>query len=136
MDSGVSPGEAGGVIAGAIAILAALGKGMAWLLNWQGARADARAARLKVWEESLDRREREHREKTEGRLKAMESKVSAVSAALFEAIGELQRLDPASPVLAKARQVLQAEFPVDPELSDEMKALLRRLDGAREGDKP
>ena len=127
MDSGQF-GEAGGIFAGFTAALYALGKGIGWLLNYKGERDNQRSARLKAWEQSLDKRDREHREETDGRLRAMESKVSALSMALFEALGELQRLDPASPVLARASMVMKAEFPVEPDIPEEMKALLRRLD--------
>lgn len=126
--SELSVGEAGGIFAGAVAGLAALGKGLAWLLNWQNARSENREARLRQWEESLARREKDHREETEARLVAVEGKLTAVSAALFEAIGELQRLDPASPVLAHARLILQHAYPIQPDTPAEMKALLRRID--------
>lgn len=127
---GVSAGEVGGVFAGIVAGLAAIGKGIAWMLNWKDARENSRAARLHAWEQSLDRREKEHREETEARLGAVESKLSAVSMALFEAIGELQRLDPFSPILASARLVLQQAYPVDPDMPAEIKALIRRVDRA------
>lgn len=125
----LSAGEVGGVLAGAIAVLAALGKGLQWLFNWQGAREDSERARLQKWEEALDRRDKEQREQTDKRLHAMEKKVGVMSMALFEAIGELQRLDPASGVLVRARSVLQELYPADPKIPEEIKALVRRVDG-------
>lgn len=134
MDSGVSPNEAGGVFAGIVAALFALGKGLAWLLNWKDARDKSEAARLKAWQASLDRREKEQRAEAESRMAAFEDKLSAVSLVSFEMLGELQRLDPASPVLAHAREVLRAVFPVDPEPPEWLRSLVRRLDHPHEGD--
>lgn len=87
MDNGVSAGEIGGVVAGLVALLAALGKGAQWIFNWKGAREDARAARLKAWEDSLDRRERTHREETEHELE----QVSEALGKVREELGQLGR---------------------------------------------
>lgn len=130
MDNGVSAGEVGGIFAGIIALLASIGTAIRWLFNWRDARDRSQAARLKAWEESLDRREKEHRESTEQRLHAMERKLSAVTAALFETIAELQLLDAASPALAKAKIVLRQAYPLDVETPSDMQALIDRLDTA------
>ena len=58
-DPGSAAGEAGGIIAGAVAVLYALGKGTAWLLNWKDARAQSRAAKLQLWHDELAKREKE-----------------------------------------------------------------------------
>lgn len=128
MDNGVSPGEVGGVFAGVVALGAALGKAAKWLLNWQEAREKSNAARLRAWEKSLDRREREQRAETERRFHAMEEKVGMMASALFEAIAELQVLDPRSVALARAKIVLRKAFPVDEETPGNIEALVGRLD--------
>lgn len=129
IDSGVSPGEAGGVFAGLTAAAYAAGKAVAWLLNWQGQRSNRREDRLRRWETSLDERERKYRVDVEHRLAEVETRMSLVSAALFETLAELQRLDPASPAIAQAREALQRAYPVTPELPEDLRRLLRRLDG-------
>lgn len=127
-NGGVSVGEAGGVLAGVIALLAAMGKSFKELINWKDAREKSRAAELKAWEDSLARREKENRERTEDRLEAVESKLSLVTGALFDALGELHRLDPASPVLARAKQALQQAYPLDVDTPPDIQALVRRID--------
>lgn len=132
MDSGVSAGEVGGVFAGLVALLAALGKAGQWLINWKDARENSRAARLAAWEASLDRREQEHREQTVRELHAVNKKLSAVAGALFEALAELQRIEPANPMLVRAKLILREVYPVSPEMPDEMKAFVRRPEFDRE----
>lgn len=126
--SNFDAGDVGGIIGAIVSLLVAIGGGIAWLLNWKGAREKSQAARLKAWEQSLDRREKEQRQETEDRLRTFEDKLSAVSLVSFEMLGELQRLDPASPVLARAREVLRSVFPVDPDPPDWLRSLVHRLD--------
>lgn len=134
MDTGgVSPGEIGGVFAGIVALLATFGKGFAWLVNLKGARENSRAARLAAWEKSLDRREEEQRAEqararaeAEERMHTMERRMRLLSAALFEMVAEVQRLDPDSAALAKARGALIAAYPVEPELPEDMAWLAER----------
>jgi hypothetical protein len=127
-------GQAGGIFAGVIAALVAIGKGVGWLINWKGARERSEAARLRAWEQSLDRREQKQRMETEHRLAAFEDKLSAVSLVSFEMLGELQRLDPASPTLVRAREVLRKVFPVDPDSPEVLRTLVRRLDHPDKGE--
>ena len=98
-------GDYGGAFAGVVAALAALGKGLAWLLNWQGAREDRRAQRNAEWEASLTRREKEGREQLEAKFAAIEGRVAqletqneALAVSLTDVTDELRRIEPASPV--------------------------------------
>lgn len=148
MENGITPGEASGLFAGVVAFVYSLGKGLAWLLDWQGARTDKREASLRSAEEALWKREHEYQQQLEARLSAMEAKLadvkkahaedlgklSRVTEALFECWAELHRYAPASPILVQARVALRDAFPVEPEMPEEIRALLRRIDS--EGDKP
>ncbi len=128
---GVSAGEVGGIIAGIVAALAALGKGIQWLVNWRDARADTRAAKLNRWYEELqgreakiEERELEYRKTIEDRLTklALENRVLRMA---FELVSEpLHRIDPENANLAQARDLLAKAFPLDPLVPPEMGVLL------------
>ena len=64
-DPGVSAGEVGGIFAGSIALLAAIGQGIKWLLNFRERQADSRSAKLQAWHEELQAREKRIEEKQE-----------------------------------------------------------------------
>lgn len=132
-------GDYGGAFAGVVAALAALGKGLAWLLNWQGARDDRRSRRLGEWESSLNAREKEYREQLQAKFAAIEHSVDllrtqneALGVALSDVVDEVRRLEPASPVLARVHHLLRRAFPIEHDLPAAMLALLAKLD-AREG---
>lgn len=149
MDSGVSAGEAGGVFAGVIALLAALGKGAKWLFDWKGAREDSERKRLTAWEDSLDRREKAHREEIEAELGALKAEQEEQGRKLFAAVGlqrllhlalsevtiELEKHAPDSMAIQHARVLLHPEFrpdmlsptPTPGELMKLAKELDRRL---------
>jgi uncharacterized coiled-coil protein SlyX len=106
-------GEAGGVFAGAVAALAVLGKGLAWLLNWNETRSSGREVRLAAWEHSLAERERAYREEIEGALAATRAELARVEHDLDTLRGvlgamaaELHRHAPESPALARAARAL------------------------------
>src|SRR5690348_16553192 len=102
-------GDYGGAFAGVVALLAALGKGIAWLLNWQGAREQRRSQRLAEWEASLVRREKEYREDLEHKFAAIEGEVAeldkqknALGVALYDVTLALREKDPRHPALTRA----------------------------------
>lgn len=128
-------GDYAGAFAGAVAALAAIGKGLAWLLNWQGARSDRRAERLRLWEESLNRREQDFRQDLEVRLAeekqarlALEARVGSLGVALFDVTLALQEADPRSAALVRVTAALRAAFPAEAVLPEGIAALLTRLD--------
>ena len=128
-------GDYAGLFAGIVAMLAALGKGIAWLLNWHGERSERRSARLAEWEASLDRREKEQRESLEHRFASLEhnynrlrSDVTALRGSLLEVTMELHALDPGSAAIAKAASVLAAAYPTIEDIPPEMRELVDRLD--------
>lgn len=130
-----SPGEVGGVLAGIIAVGAALGKGIAWILNWHGERSERKAARLLAWEKSLDRREREQRDQLEHRFAALEeshallqSDLALVRGSLLEVTLELRVLDPGSAALERATRLLSQAFAPMDDIPEELDELVRKLD--------
>lgn len=108
-----SAGEWGGAFAGLVAGLAALGKGAAWLLDWNRTGLTRREERLASWEQSLASRERNYREEIESQLASarteierVEAEVGQLRSVLSEVTGELLRLGHDSPILARAVRAL------------------------------
>ncbi len=144
---GISAGEAGGIIAGAIALLAALGKGAAWLINWKDARANSRSAKLQVWHDELAAREAKLDAETESRLSRIEEEHQGLVKNHFALLIRFERqrnayrilaaeviaVAPHSAALIQAQMILDEPLPVPsmagvPELLDEIDA----ADGAAE----
>jgi hypothetical protein len=139
MDNSITPGEAGGVFAGLVALLALLGQGAKWLLNWKDVRENTRAARLRAWEQSLDKREKDQREeavererkyhdKTDKRLVAMENKAALMFALNLQLVAELERLDAGSPVLVRVRLAIKEALKIDPELPDWFRTMVQQVE--------
>lgn len=140
--SDLNAGEVGGVLAGAIAILAAVGKALAWLLNWQGARREGKEERLRVWEASLDRREHDYREDIEKDLDELRAEAAtlrgdvartrtqqaAIGFLLLEVTLELRAHVPGSPALVRIAAVLRRVYPPEHGIPPEMAELLRALE--------
>ena len=118
----MSAGEVGGVLAGALALLAALGKALAWLLNWDGARKNDREGRLAAWEKSLVEREKDYRAEIEGRLdqvqkdlaeakvlaEVLNRNVSTLVIAVGDLASELEAHAPQALSLIRARKLLES----------------------------
>src|SRR3546814_3018803 len=77
-DPGVSAGEVGGIFAGSIALLAAIGQGIKWLLNFRERQADSRSAKLQAWHEELQAREKRIEEKQEKYQAEIEHRLSTL----------------------------------------------------------
>ncbi|SFR86361.1 hypothetical protein [Sphingomonas jatrophae] len=143
-----SLGEAGGLLAGAIALAAAVGKGVQWLLQWGERRAErtasVREAKLARWHSELEERDRRIEGKEDGYLakveRAMQSfqqqldQRSAENQALrlaFELVaGALRERDPMNSALKRAEQLLATAFPLDPIIPPTMAAELGAIDVA------
>ncbi len=123
------------MVAGAIAILAALGKGVAWLLNWKDARAKTRAAKLQAWHEELqtrekqqDERDRQYQQHIETQLRRQAVEIRVLRRA-FELVAEpLRRVEPDNPNLARAQAMLDRAFPLDPALPEDLATLMAMID--------
>lgn len=134
-DPSSAAGEVGGVFAGTVALLYALGKGAAWLLNWKDARAQSRAAKLQAWhdelkkrEEEQDARDREYRQHIETQLRRQQVEIRVLRRA-FELVAEpLRRLEPDNPNLSQAQAMLDRAFPLDPSLPNDMSILMAMID--------
>lgn len=135
----VSAGEVGGVLAGVLAVAYAIGRAIGWTVDRIAKRIDDRAAeneqernRLTEWRASLDRREQEAREQTEGRLAAIEETVrrfrrqqGVMHQALREVTRELFQHAPHSAAAMRAEQLLA--FPIE-DIPEDMAELARRFD--------
>lgn len=135
--NGTSPGELGGMIAGALALLGTAGAGLKWLAGWVGAREDARAARNARWEADLDQRERAMDDKLSASLArceehcaAVEAKFEKVRIVLMLVLPELQRVAPYSPALKHARELLRDTFPIPIDLPGDMAGMIDEIDRA------
>ena len=109
-----SAGDWSGAFAGLVAVLIALGKGLAWLVDWNRAGLTARDTRLQRWEESLVAREKAYREEIESQLEAtrtelnrVEGRLSAMTAVLAEVTAELRHHVSDSPALTRAIAALE-----------------------------
>lgn len=110
--------QAGGAFAVVLAALAALGRGLAWLLNWHSERTDKKSSRLDIWEANLVAREKSYRETLEHELEVVKNQVfnlrldiGALGHSLIEVTIELREHSPRSDALVRASKVLQQAFP-------------------------
>jgi hypothetical protein len=134
-DAGSAAGEAGGMIAGSVAILYAFGKGMAWLLNWRDARALSRAAKLQAWHDELkareakqDERDLKYQQHIETQLRRQAVEIRVLRRA-FELVAEpLRRLEPDNPNLSHAQAMLDRAFPLDPGIPEDLASLMAMID--------
>lgn len=106
----ISGGEAAGYFAGLVALLAALGKAVAAAVGWVDRSARSRDAKLTAWEESLARREVDMRQRTEGRLAAVEHALTEVRSVLSVVTVELRKHSPNNAVLDRAEAALRGDW--------------------------
>lgn len=137
MDDWTPAAQAGGAFAVVLAAIGGLAKGFAWLLNWHGERTDRKSAKLRAWEDSLERREREHREGIKAELGALKvemgelrGKVGMLGVSLLEVTIELRVLDPGSAALERASGVLRSAFPTDFKIPPDLAEMAAKIDGA------
>lgn len=134
-DPSAAAGEAGGIFAGAIALLYAIGKGGAWLLNWKDARAQSRAVKLQAWHDELakreadqDERDRSYQQHIETQLRRLAVENRVLRRAFELVAAPLRRLEPDNPNLAQAQQMLDRAFPLDPAMPNDMAMLMALID--------
>lgn len=125
--------EAGGIFAGGVALLAAVGGGLRWLLNWSERRLESRAVKLQRWHDELTLRETRLDAERENEIRDIRLQLEQVRGehrALFQAYhliaGALVKLDPSNPALRAASRLLSTAFKVDPGIPDDMADLLRQ----------
>ncbi|SES03476.1 hypothetical protein [Sphingobium sp. YR768] len=123
------------MIAGSIAILYALGRGTAWLINWRDARAQSRAAKLQAWHDELqtreakqDERDRKYQQHIETQLRRQAVEIRVLRRA-FDLVAEpLRRHEPDHPNLKMAQNMLDRAFPLDPGLPEDIAVLMSMID--------
>lgn len=122
-----SAGEIGGLFAGAVGLIVALGHGLKWWLGWTDRRTATRSAKLDAWQRELDGRE--HRLDAEQRAywKTVQAELGQVRrehAALLGAYqlltAALTRQDPGNQALRQADELLRSAFPIEPATPDDM----------------
>lgn len=132
---GVSPGEMGGMFAGAVALLGTIGAGIRWLLGWKERRAESRSAKLQAWHDELVAREARldaERERDIAGLREDIAKLRREHGALLNAYqllaGALRVLDATNPALRMADEMLRAAYPVDAVTPADMRVMLGSMD--------
>lgn len=128
-DPGVGPsaGELGGIFAGAVAMLVALGHGLRWWLGWTDRRAATRAAKLDAWQKQLEERERELWAKVEAEIGSLRSQHAALLGGYQLIAAELRLLKPDSDALRRADELLRSAFLLDPLLPTDIAAIARTI---------
>lgn len=134
---GFSWAEIGGRFAGGAVVLAAVGRSLAWLLNWQGARDERKAARMREWEDSLIRREKDYREQIEREITELRGEVAEAKRNMqrvcrigTQVAQKLRQHSPDEDVLRMWDLALRTAFPLEDE-EDDLSALAREVDEAR-----
>lgn len=122
-----SAGEVGGIFAGIVAVLVAIGHGIKWTINWNDARATSRAAKLDAREVRLRERETEFEEKIEARMAILERENRAYRLALSHVIPALSALDPGNASLHLAEEALRAAFPLSFRVPGDMRDKLDEM---------
>ena len=135
-----SAGEVGGVFAGAVALLVALGQGLRWWLGWTDRRAATRSAKLDAWQKQLEDRERrfdatqaEHWARVERELDTLRREHAALLGGYQLLAAALRMADPESDALRRADELLRSAFLLDPLLPSDMSAIAQRI---RRSDEP
>lgn len=118
----VSAGEAGGVFAGVVALLAVVGKGIDWLFARAERRTREKDQRLAAWEESLDRREKAQRVEMNLRLRDLFEGMHLLIGTTADLIEAHRRIDPESAAIklaeAALRKVYLLDFDTPPDLAE------------------
>lgn len=141
-------GEVGGVFAGLVALLIALGHGLRWWLGWTDRRAITRAAKLDAWQKELaareqrfDERQGEHWDAIEAELSGFRGRDAARDAEMnavriehtalctaYQLIASaLRATDPDNPALGHADEILKAAFPLEIGTPASMLETLRKI---------
>ena len=134
-DPGVTGGEVGGYFAGAVALLAVIGKGIKWLTNFKERQAESRAAKLQAWHDELQAREKrlddkqaEYQADIERRLRVVMKQSVALRMAFEMVAAPLRAIDPANKELAQAEQLLRSAFPLDPDMPPDFGMMLSKIE--------
>jgi uncharacterized protein HemX len=135
-----SAGEVGGVFAGAVALIVALGHGIRWWLGWTDRRAATRSAKLDAWQNQLDERETrieaqqlEYWARVERELEQSRRERAALLGGYQLIATAMRVVDPDNDALRRADELIRSAFLLDPLLPADMVASVRSIH--RSGDK-
>lgn len=139
---GITPGEAGGTLAGIVALLALFGGGLKWLFGFIASRNDvtvsSRTAKLEAWHQELNEREadfearqKEYHERIEMRLTQVEAANRVLLRAVEMLSASLRVIKPDDAVLAQVTTMLETAFPVDMTLPEGMRSQLAAIRESR-----
>lgn len=127
-------GEVGGVFAGVVALLVAVGHAMRWWLGWTDRRAASRAAKLDAWQRQLDEREarldqqqQDHWAEIGRELEVLRREHAALLGGYQLIAAELRLVKPDSDALRRADELLRSAFLLDPLLPADFTALARSI---------
>jgi hypothetical protein len=131
---GPSVGDVGGVFAGVVAAMIALGHGLRWWLGWSDRRASTRTAKLDAWQRELEGREqrldgeqRAYWATVQAELETLRSEHAALLTAYQLLAAALTRHDPGNEALRQANDVLRSAFPLKPRVPVDMNETLGRI---------
>jgi hypothetical protein len=129
-----SIGEVGGVFAGGVAMLVALGHGLRWWLGWTDRRAMTRAAKLDAWqnqlverEARLDQQQQDHWAEIGRELEVLRREHAALLGGYQLIAAELRLVKPDSDALRRADELLRSAFLLDPLLPSDFAVLARNI---------
>lgn len=95
-----------------------IGGAFRWLVNWRGARAETRAAKLQHWHDELDAREKridqmqaDYQRRIEARLATLERENMALRRAFELVTAALRAKDPRNRALDQAEAAIAEAFP-------------------------
>ena len=128
--SDVSAGEVGGIVAGVLAVAAALGKAAQWVWASYRDAGASRSAKLDRWHDELT--QREHALKAEmdrqlSEMRVVQEELEAHRIAIHVLVAKVARDDPHAPELRQVADVLGAAFPLHMEVLADMAAVLGRV---------
>ena len=79
-DGGVSPGEAGGLFAGVVAVLTLLGGGVKWIAGWVDRGRQTREQKLQAWQDELRQQAKDLDEGRTAYTKSLEQRMAVLEA--------------------------------------------------------
>lgn len=137
--SDVSAGEVGGIVAGVLAVAAALGKAAQWVWASYRDAGASRSAKLDRWHDELTQREHALKAEMDRQLSEMRvvqaeqgkaeqgKELEAHRIAIHVLVAKVARDDPHAPELRQVADVLGAAFPLHMEVPADMAAVLGRV---------
>ena len=132
--SDVSAGEVGGIVAGVLAVAAALGKAAQWVWASYRDAGASRSAKLDRWHDELTQREHALKAAIDQQLTQIRviqaeqgKELEAHRIAIHVLVAKVARDDPHAPELRQVADVLGAAFPLHMEVPADMAAVLGRV---------